>query len=340
MGNRTSEGGELVNSTIIKNVQAVSNHELELINQYTRRPFTADEIYTFSVMLCDNEIDRDFERFDTEALKTLSQLFLGKTGIFDHNMKTGNQAARIYDTMVETDSSKKTSYGEPYTRVVAKAYLPRCEKNNDLIMEIESGMKKEVSVGCAVAQRICSICGADHTFVRCNHKKGKTYTVKGTKTVCSTILCHPTDAYEWSFVAVPAQRKAGVIKMFKHKKGAMHLEQILKSMQEAEDGLFLTSEEIETIIGHMEQMKEMAACGKAYREDVSRNVIKLCGLAQPLISADVMKRVTENMSLEDLKIFEKAFRAKAEEIMPLRSQLAGIPVKESATGKQNQAFKI
>jgi len=46
------------------------------------------------------------------------------------------------------------------------------------------------------------------------------------------------------------------------------------------------------------------------------------------------------MSLEDLKIFEKAFRAKDEEIMPLRSQLAGIPVKESATGKQNQAFKI
>ena len=95
-----------------------------------------------------------------EALHTLSQLFLGKTGIFDHNMKTGNQAARIYDTAMETMEGKRTSFGEPYTRLVAKAYLPRCEKNTDLIMEIESGMKKEVSVGCAVAERICSVCGA------------------------------------------------------------------------------------------------------------------------------------------------------------------------------------
>ena len=64
-------------------------HDLECINQYTRRPFTEQEVYTFSVVLCDNEIDRDFERFSVEALHTLSQLFLGKTGIFDHNMKTG-----------------------------------------------------------------------------------------------------------------------------------------------------------------------------------------------------------------------------------------------------------
>ena len=43
---------------------------------------------------------------------------------------------------------------------------------------------------------------------------------------------------------------------------------------------------------------------KAYREEVSRNVVKLCGLAQPQISSEVMKRVTEGMSLDDLKVFE------------------------------------
>ena len=30
---------------------------------------------------------------------------------------------------METMEEKMTSYGEPYTRLVAKAYLPRCEKN-------------------------------------------------------------------------------------------------------------------------------------------------------------------------------------------------------------------
>lgn len=329
-----------MNGTIIKNAQLDMQQDLTLINQYTRRPFTADEVYTFSVVLCDNEVDRDFERFDVDALNTLSQLFLGKTGIFDHNTKTGNQAARIYDTTVETVSNQKTSYGEPYTRVVAKAYLPRCDKNTDLIMEIESGMKKEVSVGCAVAQRRCSICGASHTPLGCNHQKGKSYTVKGKKQVCCTILSNPTDAYEWSFVAVPAQRKAGVIKMFGSEKGGSTLQQILKSMQESHDGLFLNSQQVQTIIQHLEQMNELAMCGKAYRQELSHNVVKLCSLAQPMISADVMKRVTESMSLDDLKIFEKAFRAKAEESIPLRPQLAAVNTKEPVKGNQNQAFQI
>jgi len=56
------------------------------INRYTRREFKSDEVYTFSVVLCDNEIDRDNERFTTDALQKLATLFLGKTGIFNHSM--------------------------------------------------------------------------------------------------------------------------------------------------------------------------------------------------------------------------------------------------------------
>ena len=67
-----------MNGAIIKHMQTDMTHDLECINQYTRRPFTEQEVYTFSVVLCDNEIDRDFERFSVEALHTLSQLFLGK----------------------------------------------------------------------------------------------------------------------------------------------------------------------------------------------------------------------------------------------------------------------
>lgn len=46
--------------------------------------------------LCDNEIDRDGERFSLEALEQLKALFVGKTGIFDHDPKGENQTARIY----------------------------------------------------------------------------------------------------------------------------------------------------------------------------------------------------------------------------------------------------
>ena len=72
--------------------------ELALINQFAKAELTAEQVYTFSVRLCDNEVDRDFERFDTAALEGLGQLFLGKSGMFDHQGSAQGQTARIYKT--------------------------------------------------------------------------------------------------------------------------------------------------------------------------------------------------------------------------------------------------
>jgi len=156
---------------IVKNAsdRALGTDELAEINRYTRRAFTADEVYAFTVVLCDSEVDRDYERFTVDALQKLSELYLGKTGIFDHSMKSSDQTARIFSTKVETDESRRTAAGEPYSRLVARAYLPRTAKNADLILEIESGIKKEVSVGCAVNKVTCSICGGNMKLGGCNH---------------------------------------------------------------------------------------------------------------------------------------------------------------------------
>ena len=45
----------------------------------------------------------------------------------------------------------------------------------------------------------------------CGHRRGQTYDGR----LCFFNLEEPADAYEWSFVAVPAQRKAGVVKAMK-----------------------------------------------------------------------------------------------------------------------------
>ena len=71
-----------------------SAEELELINSYTRNPLTAEEVYCFNLTLCDNEVDRDFERFSINALKGLCELFPGRTGICDHNMSAKNVATQ------------------------------------------------------------------------------------------------------------------------------------------------------------------------------------------------------------------------------------------------------
>lgn len=183
---------------------------LDKINKLTRRPFTEDEVYVFSVVLCDNEIDRDGEHFSDDALADLQKLFIGKTGIFDHNPAAVNQNARIFDTELITDNSRTTVYGAPYKYLKASAYMVRTDDNRTLIAEIDGGIKKEVSISCSAAKRTCSICGCDRSEGTCSHKKGESYGDKQ----CCTILSDITDAYEWSFVAVPAQVAAGVTKKY------------------------------------------------------------------------------------------------------------------------------
>lgn len=181
---------------------------LDLINKFTRRPFTEEELFVFSVVLCDNDIDRDNERFSDDALVSLKDLFIGKTGIFDHDSAASNQNARIFRTEVVTDEERSTKYGKPYKYLKAMAYMVRTDENSALIAEIDGGIKKEVSISCSAAGRICSVCGCDKNVSQCSHVKGKSYNGQ----LCHTVLTDITDAYEWSFVAVPAQVNAGVTK--------------------------------------------------------------------------------------------------------------------------------
>lgn len=317
---------------------AVSAKELAQINRYTRRPMKAEELYTFTVVLCDNEVDRDYERFTIDALRELAKLFLGKTGIFDHSPKAENQAARIYDTWLEEDLNRRTDTGEIYTCLKAKAYLPKSEKNNQLILEIDSGMKKEVSVGCAMAKRVCSICGADKTKQACGHHKGRTYNIHGAEKIAHDILSQPTDAYEWSFVAVPAQRKAGVIKQFRQTAGGgLNVEKLFDGSLTGE--ITLTKEAVLQLKDHMTALEQQAEIGAKYRETVAEEVRKLSRLVQPEVSADVMMRMVDGASLEDLESLRKSFRRRADAMLPMRPQLWHETAETTGSG-ENLEFKI
>ena len=180
---------------------AVTGEDLALINALAKAELTAEQVYVFALRLCDNEVDRDFERFDGEALEQLGELFVGKSGIFDHQWSARGQTARLYKTQVVRESAQKTQTGDEYRWLKGWAYLLRTEKNEDLIAEIEGGIKKEVSVGCSAGRRVCSVCGAED----CEHVPGQVYDGK----LCFWELRDIKDAYEWSFVAVPASERRG-----------------------------------------------------------------------------------------------------------------------------------
>ncbi len=285
---------------------------MEKINRFSRTALTAEQVYAFPVALCDNEIDRDGERFSAEALGKLAKLFVGKTGIFDHDPKGEKQSARIFDCETVQDETRVTSCGEPYTCLYAKAYMVRTAGNADLIAEIDGGIKKEVSVSCSIGKKLCSVCGADMNRDPCGHIKGTYYGGKK----CCHILDEPTDAYEWSFVAVPAQPAAGVVKHFGEEKD---FSQEVRSLEKR-----LAAESART----------QKACDMLKRE-----IISLSFLCRPVMAVETVKILTDKMSFEQLTELYHSLKKQAQQNDEPKPQLVSKKTDGGKSG-ENSRFRI
>ena len=259
--------------------------ELAEINRFAKSPLQAEEVYAFSLRLCDNEVDRDWERFDETALNALGDLFVGKSGIFDHQWTAEGQTARIYRTEVVREPAQATAAGDGYCWLKAWAYLLRTEKNADLIAEIEGGIKREVSVGCSVARRVCSVCGAEGGT--CQHVPGQRYGEQ----LCYLELREPTDAYEWSFVAVPAQRRAGVLKRY-------------------------GPEDAGTA-----QLRAQAELGRKYLRELRREVTRLAMLADDGVDGGALAKAAEHLAEPELLELKRVYEAQAARRFPPSPQL-------------------
>ena len=201
----------IVKSRLATKAKPDAGADIGLINQYTLKPLSPEDVFTFSVILCSNEIDRDIEKFTEPCLAGLAPLFVGKTGIFGHSWNAKDQTARIYRAALE-DGEGKNEIGEQTRQLKADAYIPRGEHTDETIAKIETGILREVSVGVRCNKCACSICGKPFKWwgeCEDGHRKGMKYEEGG---LCYGKLEDPADAYEFSFVAVPAQRNAGVTK--------------------------------------------------------------------------------------------------------------------------------
>lgn len=218
--------------------QDVTESDLKKINKFTLSPLQSEEVFTFKLVMGDNELDdRNYEPFNLNALKDLQKLYIGKTMIKDHRRTADNQIARVYDTELVQDENKLTGAGEIYTKLIAKCYMVKTEKNTDLISEIKAGIKKEVSTGCKAKHAYCSICGVDNMKNYCSHYWGKEYETVNGKKVCYFTLDGAKEAYEVSFVAVPAQPRAGTTKNYGGKELTVQKEEKSENNEEAEVNL-------------------------------------------------------------------------------------------------------
>ena len=266
--------------------------QLETINAQAKAQLTQEQVYVFSLRLCDDQVDRDFERFDTGALGALASLFIGKTGVVDHKWSADKQIARIFETQVVKENG--VSY------IKAWAYIRRGGSNDEVIADIEAGIKKEVSVGCAMGMAVCSVCGSE--YGTCGHRKGEAYDGQ----VCCAILKEPMDAYEFSFVAVPAQREAGVLKALGGRKTC------LKELAEE----FGAQAEYRAL-------HKQAELGRRYEKELQDSVVRL-GLSLELgVYEPVLRNLAKTAAAEDLLALKTAWEEKLNEMLPVTTQLLG-----------------
>ena len=266
--------------------------QLEAINGQAKAAMTAEQIYVFSLRLCDDQVDRDMERFDTAALPALAKLFIGKTGIVDHQWSAAKQVARIFAAEVVRED--RVSY------IKAWAYIRRGGANEEVIADIEAGIKKEVSVGCAMGRAVCSVCGSE--YGSCGHVKGEHYDGQ----LCVAILKEPMDAYEFSFVAVPAQPNAGVLK--------------------ALGGGNRTLKELAEQFGAQSEYRALfkeAQLGREYKKQIGNDVVRLCLSLDLGVEEPALRAIAEKAGAEELMKLKEALENRLAESMPMVTQLSG-----------------
>ncbi len=162
-------------------------------------------------------------------------------------------------------------------------------------------------MGCAMGMAVCSVCGSE--YGTCGHRKGEHYD----GALCCAILKEPMDAYEFSFVAVPAQRDAGVMKCM----GAGKVR-----LKELADEFGAQSEH--------RSLYKLAQLGRQYAADLQNDVVRLClsldlGIAEP-----VLRSIVKVAAAEDLLKMRSALQQRLEESYPVKTQLLGCGAREEA----------
>ena len=197
--------------------------------------------------------------------------------------------ARIF--AAEVIQEERVSY------IKAWAYIRRGGHGDEVIADIEAGIKKEVSVGCAMGFAMCSICGGE--YGNCGHQKGEYYDGQ----LCCAILQEPMDAYEFSFVAVPAQRDAGVLK-------ASGGRRCLKELGEE----FGAQAEFRALF-------QEAQLGRQYRKELENDIVRLCLSLELGAEEPTLRGIVKTAAAEDLMGLRSALEKRLAESLPLETQL-------------------
>lgn len=166
-----------------------SSEQLAAINVYALDELTADQVYVRTAYLAHNGIDRDNEVFDGALLRDFARSLPGK-GLFVRHPggwdgDSGPGVGRWFEARVVQMSmdEARTALGEPNLQwpdgteqaelLEAGYYLPRSDKNTDLIVDVNAGVASYVSIGFQSSQRTDIMDANGNVIARRLHAPGE-----------------------------------------------------------------------------------------------------------------------------------------------------------------------
>ena len=157
-------------ATLTDNRVMGDDSDLRAINALSHMQLTWDDVYIRSMFLCsDQPCESDWSRFSPRALEQIARLLVGQSVIGGHDRQS-LPLARFFKANIVQRQDDITKV--PSVWVQAWFYwLRETSGANDLLLNIDGGIYREVSIAWRYRYWQCSICGQEDGV--CRHRPGE-----------------------------------------------------------------------------------------------------------------------------------------------------------------------
>lgn len=178
-----------------------SAEDLERIRTFASVPLRAEQVYVRSMLIAStNACESDGCQFTRTALGQISERIVGQSVLSGHN-RSSLPLARFFKAEV---IHGEAGSGEPDVVRAWFYWLRDTSGAHDLLLNIDGGIYREVSLSWTFRRWRCSICSAENG--RCSHQVGRRYG----DAVCFRLIDEVADVLEGSLVYKGAD-KASVV---------------------------------------------------------------------------------------------------------------------------------
>ena len=325
--------------------------QLAKINTFTKRPFSADELYIGQLRLANNCIDRDQERFSEFTLKGYVDTAIRKTMLLDHDRSLRSAIGKFFDcelekmplaqAISETGADLKLPEGMNEVQFMSPwFYVPKKGLDEKDLVKLEAGIFDFASIGFKTKWPVPINDGQGNTLYSEYQGPGETregsLVYLGAQYGASVKSADNDNEQDHKTAHEEGEQSmkiliAGLGALFGKSFGDATAEQtLLDEVKSALSGKDAKITELET---EVKTLKPLAEDGKGYRAGMVNDTVKFLTLAGDVKSdADSQKKEVDFLSslpLDRLKAMKDKAEGEARIKNPTHADFKG-----KETGKQ------